>query len=696
MDFTTLNQHLNIRVTEVLEDIVPGGRFHGTEYVAGSIYGGPGDSFKYNIKKLTGSDFATDHTYGDLISLYAGIHNIPMIESAKQLSDKYNFVSTASTQPDLTHYKHGCPTHSWPYHDPQGNIIGYVSRYDTPEGKQFAPHSLIDGKWQMKHLPVPRPLYNLPALNNHADRHVLVCEGEKAATAAQALVGDRYAVVSWPCGAKSVSKVAWGPLAGKRVLIWPDADQAGREAADQIYALIHKTVQSIKILDTNGLPDGYDAADFTGTWPELQKFFTDRLPKPVQVIHKLSTPSEPSDPNAPIITGSLHAAYEELGIAVNSYGNAICNIDNVTRVFEGCLHFKDNIWYDEFLDRIIYRGKPWTDNDDIETAIQLQRHLGLTTITDNHVFKAVSAYAIRNRRNVITDYLSSLQWDQTPRIVTFFQDICGCEDSDYSRAVSQNFLISMVARAYNPGCKVDTMPILESPQGYKKSTMFEILAGDYHANASSNLHHVDFYQCLKGKWIVEFAELHQFSKSDIAKVKDILSSRKDTYRSSYGRSAADHLRKSVFVGTTNEETYLSDNTGARRFWPLTATCIDTERLIRDRDQYFAEAVKLYKSNATWWEVPASAADEQEMRRSRDPWEDDISEYLQFKDRISTQEILKNCLRFDMAKKSKFDEMRVGSILKILGFKRSKIRDGKHLKWEYCRIIKKTFDENEEF
>lgn len=714
MDFKGLALHLLQSIPSILHEWLPGGRVVGSEYCCSDISGGNGDSLKVNIKTGRWAEFAGDERGGDLISLYAAINHVKPAQAYIALCKDYNY-QPISDNSKFRHFRHGEPSHVWDYHDADGTIIMHVARYETPQGKQFCPFTYKSGVLQFQSIPNDRPLYRLNHIMEDQVRPIIVVEGEKAADALQSIVKHRYQVTTWSGGSRAHEKTDWKPLRNRDVILWPDADDAGRLAMHHIHGAIKRTAKSVKCLLTKDLPEKYDAADFEGEWPELEYFLSERIPveKPKSEI-TVTTP----DDDSINIPGSVQDAWRDLSITTNRSGAPVCNIDTVLRVLEGCLCFKNNIWYDEFLDRILYRQngiiKPWSDTNDYLMAAQLQRHLLLSGVTDTMVFKAVSTYAMQNVKNIIKDYLDSLSWNHKPRISTFFQDICGSKDSEYARAVSRNFILSMVARAYNPGCKADCMPILECSQGVKKSTMLSVLAGqEFYASASSNVHHVDFFQCLKGKWLIEFAELHQFSKADITKIKDIMSTPIDTYRSSYGRTPGDHPRRSVFAGTTNEETYLSDNTGARRFWPIDVSRVDIPLLRDTRDQIFAEAVHIYKSEtpqldelrqkSQWWIMPAMAHDEQECRRIRDPWEDDISIFLEKKSSdclsrgyinennisTTTHEIMSDCLKIEVSKKSRFDEMRIGSILKILGFKRKRVRIEQKLAWEYYKELLST-------
>ncbi|MCJ1900351.1 hypothetical protein MR829_08170 [Paracoccus versutus] len=276
--------------------------------------------------------------------------------------------------------------------------------------------------------------------------------------------------------------------------------------------------------------------------------------------------------------------------------------------------------------------RDWTDTDEDFLQAYMQQMPGMATITMNHVLSGLRMYVDRNKFNPVVDYLNGLQWDGVPRLDELFTRYFNAENVEFARLTGPKFLIGMVARAINPGCQRDEMPIFEGDQGAKKSTALNILAGDeYFSDGLPNLHDKDAMQHLQGLWLIEIGELSALRKSEVEEVKRFITTRIDKFRPSYGRNIVERPRTIVFAGTTNNENYLKDPTGARRFWPITCGRIDSDGLRRDRDQLFAEAVTRYRAGERWWldgeAETALARDETDSRLERDDWHDDIMAFV---------------------------------------------------------------------
>jgi putative DNA primase/helicase len=332
----------------------------------------------------------------------------------------------------------------------------------------------------------------------------------------------------------------------------------------------------------------------------------------------------------------------------------------------------------EFSGQIAVDGKDLDDVGPIILKAALERDWIPEKIPTGDVLDALSVVASRAPFHPVRDYLDSLTWDGVERIPTFFGDHCGCANDDYHMAVARSLFVSSVARIYRPGCKVDTMVILESEQGMGKTKLWLTLYGEWCSEVTASLSDKDFYAGLRGVWAVDFAELDAFSKSETTQIKRILTSQSDSYRPHYGRSIQVFPRQSIFVGGTNRDDWNTDATGARRFLPVRIVDrIDIDAIASARDQLWAEAVVRFKQDEIWWEIP-NAQERQEDTYQGDPWEDVIAGYLVGREEITVSVILSDCLRIETGKQNRADQMRASSVLKRLDWERKRRGKG----WYY--------------
>lgn len=273
---------------------------------------------------------------------------------------------------------------------------------------------------------------------------------------------------------------------------------------------------------------------------------------------------------------------------------------------------------------------PWTDAHTARARAWITERCGDEPGKDA-TDSAVEMVARANTIHPPRAYLSALQWDGAARLDTLLERYFGAAPSAYMSLVGAKFMISAVARAFKPGCKVDTMLILEGDQGTFKSTAIQTLASsDWFADTALDFGNKDAAQCLQGKWLYEIGELNSFSRAEVNQIKAFISSQSDNLRPSYGRRNVDFPRQCIFVGTTNAENYLTDTTGNRRYWPVKCGRVDVSALRADRDQLWAEAVSRFHSGERWWLHGGEerlAAAEQAERESEDPWEAPLLAWL---------------------------------------------------------------------
>ena len=321
----------------------------------------------------------------------------------------------------------------------------------------------------------------------------------------------------------------------------------------------------------------------------------------------------------------------------------------------------------------IEHARPVSDTDVGVLQEYLQR-AGLARLSRDTVHQAVDMRAHERTVHPIRQYLEALEWDGKDRLHSWLPFYLGTDDNAYSRGIGAMFLIAMVARIFEPGCKADYMLVLEGHQGARKSTACAIIGGSYF---SDNLPDVsdgkDAAQHLAGKWLIEIAEMSALSRAESATLKAFITRQTERFRPSYGRKEVIQPRQCVFIGTTNKSIYLRDETGGRRFWPVKIGVIDTELLVRDRDQLFAEAVHRYLGGDPWWPTSAFEQEvihpEQEHRFETDAWEEIVAAWLVGRVKTTVGEVAKDALHIETPRINTADQRRVAAALERLGWAR---------------------------
>jgi len=272
----------------------------------------------------------------------------------------------------------------------------------------------------------------------------------------------------------------------------------------------------------------------------------------------------------------------------------------------------------------------------------------------------------------VMHYLSGLNWDGIPRLDDWLHTYAGVISNAYTRDAGMKTLVAAVARIYQPGVKFDCMLILEGAQGVYKSTLWNIMGGEWFTELHSfDPQNKDIINDMSGYWIIESGEIRCVRKADVDALKGFLSRKTDRARLAYARTSKDFPRQSIFVGTTNpnaDNTYLRDTTGNRRFWPVAVGNIDIEALKRDRDQIWAEAVVRYLKGTTLYldgtEAKAIATKEQKERLMSDPWGETIEQFIHQsgKERTWPGEVFVEALSGDINRFNRTDAGRISNIL----------------------------------
>ncbi|UWR04736.1 virulence-associated E family protein [Ruegeria conchae] len=285
-------------------------------------------------------------------------------------------------------------------------------------------------------------------------------------------------------------------------------------------------------------------------------------------------------------------------------------------------------------------GRAFTDEDITDVQTHIQKYTTLQRVSLDKVNQAVNKVCMLNRYDPLADYLRGLVWDQKPRLDRWLFDLLKIDPNPptemvdleryirYVQNVGRKWLISGVARAIMPGCKVDTSLIIEGPQGIGKSSALAALVPDptWFGDSLPAFKGKESDQYLAGKWLIEIAELASVKKSEIEDMRAFLTRQTDDYRPPWGRHNRQYPRRLIFAGTTNREDYLRDMAGERRFWITRGTNkMDVNGVNAARDQLWAEAFHAFNDGEQWFfeddDISQFATKIQQSRVARTAWAD---------------------------------------------------------------------------
>lgn len=651
--------------------------------------------------------------------------------------------SSASRKKAKRKTKAGKELGRWNYPDGSATVVLQVRKYEQvyadtfervvdqdghakKEFRQFSPDGR--GGWKPSSIDAAqRVLYRLPEVLRAEE--VWLCEGETDADAVHDLVRELgFTATTIPGGAKAKwSDNYTAALKGRRVIICPDTNTAGRDhgarcvdelrghaaslricripaafrdvrhylesghSLADLEALVEPVVLPAKVIGfpdppgasaENGDKRGGSGGNGGGGGGDLPPDGSNG-PDPRWRQYLLLTDKFQPKPLLANVLIALRLAPEWHGLhRLNEFSLDVI----ASRPFPGRLD-------------VPREGMVWSDTCDVLLTNWLQHH-GIAAPIDV-VGRAVAVVAEEHAFHPVREYLSGLVWDGLERIDHWLIDHAGVEDTPYARAVGGRWLISAVARVMQPGCKADCMLILESArQGAFKSTAIKVLGDPWTTDNLSELGGKDSKVELRGVWIIEISELDSMRRVEVGRVKKYLGHTDDRFRPPYGQRAIKVPRQCVFAGTVNHSQYLPDETGGRRFWPVTVPIgfeINIEGLKAARDQLWAEAYARYRQGARWFlddlQLKRAAEREQRARYEADPWEPRIAEWLDKEPRrvvsghkeTTVEYLLESCIQKQVKDWTQQDKNRVARVLISLKWERYQTRDEGRRVWKYRPI-----------
>jgi len=604
INFKAIADRLLADAPRYLSEWFPQGKLKGREFVVGSLQGEAGHSLSINIDTGIWRDFASGKGSADLISLYAAIHDVKQSEAAKHFSTSKDtlaedtYLGGVESPPIPAHSKFGKPEAVYEYRGMDGKIVGYICRFPPPnpnEKKQFIPRTFWkrgDGTciWKWKKWPCASPIYRLPALLARPDAKVLIVEGEKKAERAQLLLPD-WVVVGWCGGAEAIKGTDWTPLKSRYTWIWPDADQPGNIAATGIKKML-PDLHIVKLPD--GVEEGWDLGDAPDNFP-TEQFLQEGKDNELQVkntqpqisaerIALLLTHMDPVNNNRALAT--LQNMRDLL-----SYYNIQCRYNVISKRVE---HVIPNEVFS-------------IENAEESALAVIYSYMKEWKLpTDGHTMYLMRI-ADENQYNPVLNWVRSRPWDKVSRLPEFYDTITSPEHEAKELLIRRWLITAMCMALYNgidsAGCLV-----LQGPQNLGKTWWVKKLLPK---NIRSELIRTDAMVDPKDKdtvsqvisyWICELGEIGAtFNRADLQAVKTFITRDHDTMRRPYGVGDKKYPRRTGLIASVDQDFYLQDTAGNRRFWTIPCTAIDSYHDI-DMQQLWAEVLDLIETHSENWKL----------------------------------------------------------------------------------------------
>lgn len=412
---------------------------------------------------------------------------------------------------------------------------------------------------------------------------------------------------------------------------------------------------------------------------------------PIQASQQIAAPVgqyvvPPPPSSMPVVVPALPS------MIVNSKGELEGRLDYVRRQLEtdGMLSF------DTFRgEPMIQRGvtlAPMTDKDYIDLRTSFEREKGFAPVAKDTMRDAVLAESQRRLFDSGIEWLDAQVWDGVPRVERFMSTHFGAEDDEYTRAVGLYMWSGLAGRMYEPGCQLDMVIALQSRQGTGKSTGLKALASDpdYFTDGLS-LHEDDdnFKRLLKGKVIVEIAELAGLSKGDINVVKRTITRTAEEWIEKYQTTKTKYLRRCMLFASTNENEFLPpDETGQRRWLPVVIAEINRELVTADRAQLWAEGAAIWKARGIQYaEAERLAVGKHKAHEVTDLWITRIGEWLNtapstgdppYLRALAISEVLEGAIHMQPSHMDAKAGQRAGRVLRQLGYVSKNVKIGGHV------------------
>lgn len=518
----------------------------------------------------------------------------------------------------------------WAYRDESGGLVGYAARVKLPDGeKDVVPQTFCRGedgeeKWRVRGMPKPRSIYNLPAIAcSDMSVPVVIFEGEKTADAGTQLL-QSYVCTTWAGGAKAIDQTDFDALRGRDVIVWPDNDGAGFNAAIMLSKRLNGVANSIKyVIPPDFAPEKWDIADdFPDGWSAEQhicRHAVDLASFRRAVFGEEEQKTEVAAPKKSKIDAEIERYGIDLG-AIDWYSpfpdmddGGKKPLSTIENVIEACARIGCVARYNVIAKKteVLIKGERYSmDNADNSALARLESCLRKFRIPKGDTDNYINFIADQNLFNPVAEWVRSKPWDGETRIPQFISTIIAngeADDEIIGRAkefLMCKWMLSAVAAAFEPaGVSAHGILVLQGDQSLGKTSWFKSLVprelGVIQDGMTLRPDDKDSVKQVVSHWLVELGELDAtFKKSDISQIKSFVTRDKDILRLPYARRESEFARRTVFFGSVNPKNFLRDDTGNRRYWTISCDRVYWQHGI-DMQQLWAEFYELYKQGQQW-------------------------------------------------------------------------------------------------
>jgi len=439
-----------------------------------------------------------------------------------------------------------------------------------------------------------------------------------------------------------------------------------------------------------GLKEGEVSSVLSKAWRKAQgsvgRRVPDRAPPSSGALPSPSSPPSDGDGGSGGDggDGGDGASHWQVTLTTNAEGHIKNTFGNVCKILRNADAYRGRLSFNAMRVAPYIEGRLLRESDLARIREDIEQQWGFAP-TKADVVQAVSLVAEERSFHPVQQYLGGLAWDGEARIARVAAEVLGNRTADaLTLKMLRLWFISAVARALQPGCKVDTTLVLVGDQSFRKSTFFESLGGEWFSNSYADIKTKDGVLQVHAAWLYEWAEIERITtRTSSSDVKAFLTVSKDDVRPPYAMGVVTQPRSSVIVGSTNK-AFLDDETGSRRFWPVKVEQrVDVTRLRGWRDQLWAEAVVAFKTGEEWW-----LTEEEDRQREHaasehmvdNPWLERIARYVADPSRlhfgVTVADVLVGALGLELGRIARGDETRVGKALRHLDWTaKQEIRNG---------------------